>query len=50
MTGRGSGCHSVASHEHYEAEVNKKDLDMNAFTATLNRRWAAGWQLDHGGS
>lgn len=43
----GSGSGKVADHEHYEAEVNKKDLNMNSFTATLNRRWAAGWRLDH---
>jgi hypothetical protein len=43
----GSGSGKVADHEHYEAEVNKKDLNMNSFTTTLNRRWAAGWRLDH---
>ena len=43
----GSGSGSASSKDHYEAEVNKKDLNMSAFTTTLNRRWRDGWRLDH---
>ena len=33
--------------EHYEAEVNKGSLNMQAFTSKLNHRWRSGWRLSH---
>ena len=33
--------------EHYEAEVNKCSLNMQAFTSKLNHRWKTGWRLSH---
>jgi hypothetical protein len=44
---RGFGSGSVAAGEHYHAEVNKKDLNVGAFTQTLNQRWRDGWRLAH---
>lgn len=38
---------ATMSHPHYEAEVNKKSLNMGAFTNTLNKRWNDGWRLGH---
>lgn len=32
---------------HYEAVVNKNDLNMARLTAMLNQRWNSGWRLDH---
>jgi hypothetical protein len=31
--------------KHYEAEVNKGDLNVSAFERELNDRWQEGWQL-----
>ena len=32
---------------HYDAEVNKGDLNMNSFTRKLNDRHEEGWKLAH---
>ena len=33
--------------DHYEAEVNRGDLNMRSFSDTLNDRWRDGWRLAH---
>lgn len=33
--------------DHYEAEVNRGDLDVGSFTRTLNKRHEGGWKLSH---
>jgi hypothetical protein len=33
--------------DHYEAEVNKEDVNMGSFTRRLNDRWENGWRLAH---
>lgn len=33
--------------QHYETEVNKGDLNMNAFTRGLNDKWEKGYRLVH---
>lgn len=33
--------------DHYEAVVNKKDVNMRSLTSMLNARWHAGWKLAH---
>jgi hypothetical protein len=30
----------------YDCEVNKGSLNMRSLTATLNKRWREGWELD----
>ena len=30
---------------HYEAEVNRGDINMDHFTNQLNQRWDNGWRL-----
>lgn len=32
---------------HYEAVVNKNDVNMSRLTALLNQRWKDGWGLAH---
>lgn len=32
---------------HYQVEVNKRALSVNALTKTLNERWDNGWRLAH---
>lgn len=32
---------------HYEAEVNRGDINMRALTDKLNDRYADGWRLAH---
>ena len=36
-----------AEERHYQVEVNKRGLSVNALTKTLNERWEAGWALAH---
>jgi hypothetical protein len=40
--------------DHYDASVNKGDLNMRSFTNELNQRWEDGWKLayvfSHGGN
>jgi hypothetical protein len=31
--------------DHYEAEVNRGDLNVDHFTRQLNNRWERGWRL-----
>lgn len=33
--------------DHYEAEVNRDDINMGHFTRQLNDRWKDGWKLAH---
>ena len=33
--------------EHYEAEVNKGDINMRHFSSQLNERYENGWRLSH---
>ncbi len=32
---------------HYQVEVNKRGLSVNALTNVLNQRWENGWRLAH---
>ena len=36
-----------AEDRHYQVEVNKRALSVNALTKTLNERWENGWALAH---
>ena len=33
--------------DHYEASVNKGDINMRSLTDELNDRYEAGWRLAH---
>lgn len=33
--------------EHYDASVNKGDLNMRAFADEMNDRWEKGWKVAH---
>lgn len=33
--------------DHYEAEVNKGDINMRSLQNNLNERYAKGWKLAH---
>ena len=33
--------------DHYEAEVNKGDINMRSLQSNLNKRYEDGWKLAH---
>ena len=33
--------------DHYEAEVNKGDVNMRSLQSNLNKRYEDGWKLAH---
>lgn len=33
--------------DHYEAEVNRGDLDVGSLSKKLNKRYDEGWKLAH---
>lgn len=45
--GAGGGMTNAKSGDHYDAVVNKGDLNMARFTSELNERWRSGWRLAH---
>lgn len=47
--GEGLAVEAIAEADalHYQVEVNKRGLSVNALTTTLNQRWDNGWRLAH---
>lgn len=33
--------------DHYDATVNRGDLNMRSFTNEMNKRWDDGWRVAH---
>lgn len=47
MRAEGKAAYAQATSGHYEATVNKGSVSMTQLSATLNKRWGAGWELAH---
>ena len=47
--GEGMAAKAIAEADalHYQVEVNKRGLSVNALTNVLNQRWENGWRLAH---
>ena len=47
--GEGLAAKAIAEADalHYQVEVNKRALSVNALTTVLNQRWENGWRLAH---